>query len=107
MASTATRREFLRLIYRQGLQRETFLDDLAQAALKAQNTGKSLVASGGEGFSSQYLMFNGWRPDDVLAMVDWARGLISEVDIDTALALIPRGKITTIRTDFRSLGRIW
>lgn len=102
--TTPRKREGLRKVYRAASPqseagRESYLDGLSDVALSAINSGKSLIGSSAGGTSASYAVFNSWAPNDVVEFVDWARGYISESDVDDALASVP-AKVTRISADF-------
>jgi hypothetical protein len=99
---TSVRREFCRKIFRSGgadaAARSTYLDGLADIALKTQQSGKTLIGTASGGTSVQYQAFEGWRVDSLIEMLDQARSWILEDDVDAALELI--FAVTSFRGDF-------
>ena len=103
--SFAQVREFIRRVYRDGgansTTRSTYLDDLADTAMDAQQKGKMLIGSSDKGTSANYLAFSGWSPDFVLTLIDEVRGYITESTAELALTAYrgsPVKGIVTIRT---------
>lgn len=103
-ASYATRREFLRRVYRKanesGTTRDEFLDAIADKAHVELDGSKTLTGASGGGVSSNYLsFFSIWGPQDRLELVDWARDYIAEDDVADSLALVT-GPIRFVGSDF-------
>ena len=104
-ASHATRCEFIRRVYRladEGHKSRTeLLNEVADKALMELEGGKALTSASGGGVSSSYLsFFNIWSAQDRLELVAWARGFISEEDVEDSIALAG-GNVTRFSTDFR------
>ena len=94
MASRATRVSFLRGVYRSAsaqteAARNTYLDGLDDAALKQLHTGRGLESASSTGSSSSYAYFDGWRPQDLLELSEWARdSYLAETSFAAAKALV-------------------
>lgn len=110
LASTATRREFLRYVYDEGganaTTRGTFISTWRNAALEAVKGGGVLVSTSANGNSASFQLQPGWTADTVMDLADWARSYITESTIAASLAEVsPR--VTTFRmgtTNLRVLG---
>jgi phospholipase/lecithinase/hemolysin len=104
MPPTAVKREFCRRLFRAGGatvgERQAFLDTLSDAAIKAQQDGKSLVATGSGGTSVQFELFLGWKPEALIELIDAARAWADLSTKDDALATIT-GPVRFITDDFR------
>lgn len=69
--------------------RHRLLDDLADAALEAQQQGAQVIATSVSGGPSvQFEAFKHWTPDALLSLIDAARTWVEEATIEEALALI-------------------
>ena len=103
-ATYATRREICRRLFRAGVAtaalRHAFLDGLSDTAIQAQQAGTAITAVSGNGASSQFTLFDGWSPSDALSLIDEARTWANCADVDTALALLPDGPVTSFGHDF-------
>lgn len=103
-ATYATRREFCRRLFRAGgataALRHTFLDGLSDTAIQAQQTGGSIQSTSANGASVAFQFFDGWSPDVALSLIDEARTWADCADVDTALALLPDGPVTSFGHDF-------
>lgn len=101
----ATVREFIRRIYRDGgansTTRAAYLDGLADTALNAQQKGKMLSMSSDKGTAVQYAAFAGWSPQDILALIDDVRGLISYSTVAEAIEAFDGRPVKGIATTRR------
>tara|TARA_R110000772_G_scaffold83288_2_gene176112 strand:+ start:5747 stop:6073 length:327 start_codon:yes stop_codon:yes gene_type:complete len=97
--------EFVRRIYRisdeQDIKRSDYLDNLADAALDAVSSGKSISSSSGQGLSVAYERFYGWNPGELLELIGASRAVIDEVTVDLALAEI--SPVRHISSNFNSI----
>jgi hypothetical protein len=103
MPPTAVKREFCRRLFRAGGgtagERQAFLDTLSDAAIKAQQDGKSLVATGSGGTSVQFELFLGWKPEALIELIDEARNWAELATVADALVTIA-GPFRSLRPDF-------
>lgn len=104
-ASYLQKKAFIRRIYREATEaseasRNAYLDTIDETAQLQVDSGVRRVGASGGGFSSSFAPFSGWDPRDVVEFTEWARGYISEADVDDALESIP-GPVTHFGTDFR------
>lgn len=87
--TNATRREFLRRVYRAAALRpctnDEWLDSLADEALKALEAGKIRIGASAGDASSNFLLFSGWTPDSLMQLIDWARDWTGYGSITDAL----------------------
>lgn len=108
--SAATIREYIRHVYRQsaalGVSASAYLDTISEVALKAQREGKTVNASATGTTSVSWTVFQAFKPDDILDLIDLLRGPCAEANVTLALAKAAELAIgvRSYRTDF-SLGR--
>lgn len=90
--SAPVQREFCRRLFRLGgsdsASRHAWLDAISDAAIADKTAGRTLVSVGSMGSNSGFQIVNGWKPDDVLDIVNAARDWAGEDNVDDALALI-------------------
>ncbi len=86
----AALREHIRHVYRQagllGISASAYLDQLAETALAAQRSGKTLQSAGSAGTNTSYYVFQRFSPDDVLELIDALRTYCAKATVDLALA---------------------
>lgn len=90
--SYATKCEFIRYIYRraasESITRSAVLDALADEHVGQDLDGKRLVGSSASGVSVSFQASAGSSPAYSLELIAWARGYISETDVEDSVALI-------------------
>lgn len=103
---TSVFKEFIRKVYRAAqaasVDRDVYLDGLADVALATWESGKTLSSSSTNGTTASYELFYGWNPESLLENIARARDYVSYATVTLALAEIKAirhvsSKFTTIK----------
>ena len=78
------------------------LDSWASDALQSAVTGKAIISASGGGVSSEFAFFEGWNPEELLTLINWARTYESESDAATAISAMS-GPCRSVRPDFSQM----
>jgi hypothetical protein len=78
------------------------LDAWAADALQSAVTGKTLISASGGGVSSGFAFFDGWNPQELLSLINWARAYEDETDAATAIASLS-GPCRAVRPEFTQI----
>lgn len=104
-ASTPTRREFCRRLFRLGgatsALRHQWLDALSDSSA-LQQQGGAIVSTSANGASVSFQLPSNWSPNDAPGLLDAARAWADAADVTAALALIG-GPIRYVSPDFSGL----
>ena len=82
-----------------------YLNTLADVALKADREGKTLSSVGAGGSTASFVVFQNFRPSEVLELIDALRSACDEANLTAALAKLAEQypSVTSYISDFSLL----
>jgi hypothetical protein len=105
--SSPVLKEFIRKVYRAaalaGQTNDEYLDGLADTAITALASGKTISASSGNGQSVSYEVFYGSKPESLLELINKSRTASEEATVALAVATVT--PIYRVGNDFGTLSK--
>lgn len=105
LPATRVRKWFLRAVYRKAnpsteAGRSSFLDGIDNVVMRQITAGgKRLTSASSTGTSSSFEFAEDLGLEDLASLTEWARGYISEADVEDAIDSVPVG-VKYLSTDF-------
>ena len=103
LVDRATRTEFLRYVYDNGgaseATRQAYISTWRETAIDAIRDGGVISSASSNSSSTGFSVPSGWTTAHVMELAAWARGYVSEADIDDSIAEVPASAVR-FSTDF-------